>query len=114
VASFQQAVIKVETEKEFGELSNAITRAFAAENVETFLRQVKKRNLRVRDWDSVLSRQVLEKVDENLAHSGKAAGELYEQLPVSDRAQIRELYLLRVEEVDPKLRARFHKLYQYY
>jgi len=27
---------------------------------------------------------------------------------------MRELYLSKIEEVDPALRAKFHKLYQYY
>jgi hypothetical protein len=39
---------------------------------------------------------------------------LHEALPVSDRSQVREFYLSKVEEVDPALRAKFHKLYQYY
>jgi hypothetical protein len=114
VASFQQAVIKVEKESEFEQLKSAIVRAFAADKAETFLRQLKKQSLRVRDWDSVLANGMLEKVGESLAKSGKTARELYGQLTVSDQAQIRELYLSQVEEVDPKLRAKFHKIYQYY
>jgi len=39
---------------------------------------------------------------------------LYEALPLSDQAQIREFYLSKVEEVDAALRTKFHKLYQYY
>jgi hypothetical protein len=35
-------------------------------------------------------------------------------LTVSDQGQIRELYLSKIEEVDPALRARFGKLYRYY
>jgi hypothetical protein len=111
VASFQQAVIKVEKESEFEELKGAIVRAFAPDKVETFLRQLKKQSLRVRDWDSVLTKGMLEKVDES---SGGTARELYEQLAVSDRAQIREFYLLKIEEVSPELRAKFHTLFQYY
>jgi len=114
VASFEQAVIKVEKESEFEELKSAIVRAFAPDKVETFLRQLKKQSLRVRDWDAVLAKELLGKIDETLMHSGKTAGQLYEQLTVSDRAQIREFYLFQVEEVDPNLRAKFHKIYQYY
>jgi hypothetical protein len=42
------------------------------------------------------------------------ARSLYGSLPVSDQAQMREFYLSKIEEVDPALRAKFHKLYQYY
>jgi len=39
---------------------------------------------------------------------------LHATLPVSDQAQIREFYLSKIEEVDRAVRAKFHKLYQYY
>ena len=108
--SFDQAVIKVDKEREFDELKHFIVRAFAPDKVEAFLKQFKKHGLRVRDWDSVLAKRLLEKVDAN----GKTARELYDSLTVSDKAQIREFYLFRVEEVEPKLRTRFHSIYQYY
>jgi len=40
--------------------------------------------------------------------------QLYQSLPVSDQAQMREFYLSKLETVDPSLRHRFKKLYQYY
>jgi len=109
VASFEQAVLKVEKDKEFAELKTAIGWAFAPDQVEKLLKRMAKQRLRVRDWDSVLARGIFD--------GGKSAARtqsLYESLPVSDQAQIREFYLFRVEEVNPKLRERFHKLYQYY
>jgi hypothetical protein len=39
---------------------------------------------------------------------------LYEGLPLSDQAQMREFYLSKLEAVDVGLRHRFKKLYQYY
>jgi transposase-like protein len=114
MAGFGQATIKVEREKEFRELKGAIDRAFASTIVEQFLQQVSRRGLRIRDWDSVLSRRVLEAVNETLNRSGKSAQQLYQELTVPDKAQIREFYLFRVEEVDPKVRTKFHKIYQYY
>ena len=39
---------------------------------------------------------------------------LYESLPVSDQAQMREFYLSKLETVDQALRHKFKKLYQYY
>jgi hypothetical protein len=112
VESFEQAVIKVDKEREFEELKSAIVRAFASGTVEKFLRQLKKQGLRVRDWDSLLASRILKDFAENRA--GKAANELYDSLTLSDKSQIREFYLSRVEEVDPKLRTKFHSIYQYY
>ena len=111
---FEQATIKVERQAEFDELRSAIDRAFAADKVERFLNQVRKKGFRIRDWDSVLGKRMLEAVDEDLKRSGKAAQQLYQALTVPDRAQIREFYLFRVEDVDPTLRTKFHKIYQYY
>jgi hypothetical protein len=112
VESFQQATIKVEKQAEFEQLRSAISRAFQPENAGRFLRELKSKGLRVRDWNAVLAKRVLEANDETLQKS--KAKELYEALTVSDQAQIREFYLFRVEEVDPKLRTKFHKIYQYY
>jgi hypothetical protein len=55
---------------------------------------------------------VFEKVDDTLAKLG--AQTLYRVLTVSDQAQMREFYLIRVEEVDPGLRRKFQQLYRYY
>ncbi|MBZ5572149.1 MAG: hypothetical protein LAO09_09750 [Acidobacteriia bacterium] len=114
MVGFQQAVIKVEREKEFAELKGAISRAFGSEKVEKFLKRLDSSNVRVRDWESVLAARLFEKVDETLAKSGQTAQSLYQSLTVSDQAQMREFYLSRVEEIDPELRARFQKLYRYY
>ena len=109
VASFEQAVLKVEREREFSELKNVIGRAFAADQAESLLKRLAREKVRVRDWDSVLARGVLDN-----GNSAVSARELYASLALSDQAQIREFYLFQVEEVSPKLRARFHQLYQYY
>jgi hypothetical protein len=107
---FEQATIKVEKEKEYEELKSAVSRAFSPERIEKFLKRVNREGVRVRDWDAVLAQRILELV----ADSGVKARQLYDALPVSDQAQIREFYLSRVEEVDPKLRTRFQKLFRYY
>jgi hypothetical protein len=111
---FEQALIKVEKEKEFEELKGAITRAFAPENAGKYLKRVASAGLRIRDFDLVLVKGVLEQVDGTLAGSGQSAQGLYAVLALSDQAQMKEFYLSKVEEVDRVLRARFHKLYQYY
>ena len=111
---FEQAARRIEKETEFEELRSAITRALGADKAGKFLKQVQSSNSRVRDLEAVLGRGVLEKVDEVLSKSGKTAQGVYASLPVSDQAQMREFYLSRIEEVDPKLRAKFQKLYSYY
>ena len=111
---FEQAAIKVEKEKEFAELKDAISRVLAPENVGKYLKRVASAGLRIRDFDSVLAKGVLEQGEEWLAGSGQSARAWYAGLALSDQAQMKEFYLSRVEEVDRVLRARFHKLYQYY
>jgi hypothetical protein len=111
---FEQAAIRIEKEKEFEELTDAFSRALGADKVEKFLKRVRRSSSRVRDVEAVLAKGVLEQVDEVLAKSGKTARALYTSLTVSDQAQMREFYLSRIEEVDPKLRTKFRKLYRYY
>ena len=108
--AFEQAAIRVEKEQEFQELKGAIERALSAGKVEQFLKRLESRRMRIRDFDAVLASGALDQG----SGSGKTAKDLYSALTVSDQAQMREFYLFRIEEVDPKLRARFHKLFQYY
>jgi hypothetical protein len=114
VSGYQQAFIRIEHEKEYQELKGAIQRAVAPEKMEQFLKRVESSGLRVRDVEAVLSKGLLEKVDESLAKSGKSAQQFYEALTVSDQAQLREFYLSKIEEIEPALRAKFQKLYSYY
>ena len=114
VVGFEQAVIKVEREKEFEELKSAINRALGPENAGKFLKRVASAGLRIRHFDLVLAKGVLERVDGTLAGSGQSAKGLYAALPVSDQAQMKEFYLSKIEEVESALRTKFHKLYQYY
>jgi hypothetical protein len=113
VVAFQQAAIKIEREREFGELKSVVERVFAPDRVERLLQQLNRKGIRIRDFDLVLAGGIFEQADGGLAKSGSAR-RLYESLAVSDQAQIRELYLAKVEEVDSTLRFRFKKLYQYY
>ena len=108
--AFEQAAIKVEKEKEFEELKAAINRAFTPENVQKYLKQVASAGIRVRDFDLVLAKGILEKI----AGSEQPAKSLYAALTLTDRAQMKEFYLSKIEEVGPELRAKFQKIYQYY
>jgi len=108
--TFEQATIKVVSEREFGELKKAIDLVFASGQVEKFLKSLKSAVIRARDWERILPANVIDAV------AGFAAGtaqSLYQAMAVSDQAQVREYYLSKVEEVNPLLRAKFHRVYQY-
>jgi hypothetical protein len=120
---FEQAAIKIEKQQEFSKLQAAVEQAFLPETVERFLKQLDRKGIRVREFDAVLSARVLEEVADGAkagsAEKGSAgkelsAWQLYQALPLSDQAQMREFYLSKLETVDTALRHKFKKLYQYY
>jgi hypothetical protein len=110
--AFEQAAIKVEKEKEFEALKGAIQRAFALESVEGYMKRLSGIRIRIRDFDSVLAKKVLEQA--GALEKGKSANDLYRALALTDQAQMKEFYLSKIEEVGPELRAKYQKLYQYY
>jgi hypothetical protein len=110
-AKFEPGVIKVEKELEYGELKAAIEKAFSPERVTKFLKALDSRGIRVRNLDAILTTDA---IDAGAGNKAGTARSLHSSLPVSDQSQVRELYLSKVEEVDAALRAKFHKLYQYY
>ena len=71
---------------------------------------MERKSVRVRDFDGVLAKKVLESV----TGAKVDASQLYQALTLSDQAQMRELYLSKLETVDQALRHKFKKLYQYY
>ena len=111
--SFEQAAIKVEKAQEFAKLQKAVEQAFLQneDKVERFLKQLDRKGIHIRDFDAILVQKVLEGV---VGEAGLDARQLYQSLPVSDRAQMREFYLSKLERVDVALRHKFKKLYQYY
>ena len=108
---FEPGIIKVEKEREFGDLKAAMEKAFAADRVTKYLKELSSRKIRARDMDAVFAADAIDRATGDKAGTARS---LYSSLPVSDQAQIREFYLSKIEEVDPGLRAKFHKLYQYY
>jgi hypothetical protein len=108
---FEQATLKVENEQAFGTLKASLDQVFAADRIAKFLKKLSGQNIRIRDWDSVLAAGTIDVI---AGSDLGAARSVYEGLPVSDQAQIRELYLSRIEQVDRALRERFSKLYRYY
>jgi hypothetical protein len=112
---FEQATIKFEKPEEYAKLQAAVEQAFLPEKVERFLKQLDRKKIRVREFESVLSARMLEEVAAGPAvGSDLSAWQLYQALPLSDQAQMREFYLSRLETVDVALRHKFKKLYQYY
>jgi hypothetical protein len=109
--SFEQAAIKVEKAEEFARLQAAVEQAFLPEKAERFLQQLEGKGIRVRDFDAVLQQRILESV---VGEAELNAQPLYQSLPVSDQAQMREFYLSKLEGVAVALRHKFKKLYQYY
>jgi len=105
---FEQAGIKVEKAQEFARLQSAIEQAFVPEKVERFLKQMDRKGIRIRDFDLVLTQRVLD------GDTALNSQQLYQSLALSDQAQIRELYLSKLEQIDIALRHKFKKLYQYY
>jgi len=111
--SFEQATIKVEKEKEFAELRDAVQRIFSSEKGK-FLQLLQSKNVRIRNLDAVLVKGLIERADEALAKAGYAAKSLYDSLTVADQGQLREFYLSQLEQVEPALRTKFQKIYRYY
>jgi hypothetical protein len=101
---FEQAAIAIRDEQGYQKLHALIDTVFDARDVEVFLNRVKKSKLRVRDYETILSRGLL----------GKDAVALYQALPVSDQGLTRERYLRLVEAVPLELRQRYLKVYAYY
>ncbi len=107
---FEQAAIKIEKAQEFAALQAAVEQAFLPQKAEQFLKQMDRKGIRIRDFDAVLTQRVLE----GFGQAGLDAQKLYQALTLSDQAQMRELYLSKLEGVDIALRHKFKKQYQYY
>jgi hypothetical protein len=108
---FEPGVIKVEKEREYGDLKAAMEKAFSAERVMKYLKALESHKIRIRNLDAIFGADVIDAAAGNKAGTARS---LYGSLPVSDQAQIREFYLSKIEEVDQAVRAKFQKLYQYY
>ena len=101
---FEQAVFAVQNEQAFQQMAARIEASFAANRADLFLASVAGKGLKVRQFEKVLDKGLL----------GKDSTGLYQTLPTSDQALIREKYLARIEKVPVELRQRFLKIYAYY
>ena len=111
---FQQAGIGVEKQAAFEQLRKALETVFSAGSQDGFLRLLRRKGIPIRDFDRVLREKLLEQADRELSRSGRSAKQWYDELSVSDQAQVREFYLTALEAVDLRLREKFKQLYRYY
>ena len=93
-----------------GDCWGSIEEALSSEKLKGFLIRLRRGRIRIRDFDAVLVTQTLEAA---LGRADLSARQLYGSVTLSDQAQMREFYLSKIEEVEPALRARFKKHYQY-
>lgn len=107
--AFVQPVVKIDKQEEFDELKGLVGRALAPEEMERFLKKAEKKGIRVRQVEAGLENGIFDE-----KNPGTTALSLYQALTVSDQAQMREFYLSKIEEIEPSLRHKFRKLYQYY
>ena len=91
-----------------------MTRIFASADVEKLSAAVAAQECSDSRLSSLVAREVAGAVGREAGASGKTAQQLYDALPVSDQAQMREFYLTTLEAVDAGLREKFNKLYRYY
>ena len=58
---FEQGTIKVEKEREFGDLRVAMEKAFAADRVTKYLKALDSRKIRVRDLDAIFAADAIDR-----------------------------------------------------
>ena len=104
VDMFEKPVLGVEDGPSYEVVRGAVQSMLASSSAGKFLKTLDGQRMRVRDFETVLSKGLL----------GQDAIAAYERLGNLDRGQIRELYLEAVEHVAPELRAKYLKVYAYY
>ncbi len=109
--TFEQAQIPIENVEGCERLRSVFEHLFSSE-IESFLKAVRKKGLLVRHYEAVLASGAMEKASRTLKQTGTTARALYEALPASDQAQVREFYLVRLEQVDETTRRTFYQVYR--
>src|SRR5262249_50349093 len=112
--AYEQAQIPVQKAEAFEQLRAALERIFSSTALEKLYRRMESKGVAAREFEKIVALGLLEKADAKLAGSGNAADQIYQSLPVSDRALMREFYLERLEKVDPNVRLKYRKVYGYY
>jgi hypothetical protein len=109
--TFEQATIPIDNKELFDLLKGIYENLFSTE-AESFLKAVKKKGLLIRHYEDVLASGAMEKASRALKQGRMTARQLYESLPLSDQAQVREFYLVRLERVDEATRRKFYQVYR--
>jgi len=102
--TYEQPVLPIADPQHFGAVKAAIESSFSSAKVGEFLKSLDRLKLRIRDFETVLTKGLL----------GASTAAEYKGLGDADQGQIREFYLASLERVAPELRAKFFKLYAYY
>ena len=105
--TFEQANLPVLDEQGSSALRSMIETAVEV-NTEKFLDSMQHFGLKIREFEKALHKGLLERA---AGVSGMSA--VYAKLPMSDQAQMRELYLTKVEDIEESLREKYKKLYRY-
>ena len=111
--TYQQAQIPVQKAEAFEQLRAALERIFSSAALEKLYRRMERKGIAAREFEKIVALGLLENADEKLAGSGNTASQIYQSLPVSDQALMREFYLERLEKVEPKVRLKYRKVYGY-
>jgi hypothetical protein len=109
--TFEQATIPVDN-KEVYDLLRGVFENLLSVEIESFLKAVRKKGLLIRHCEDVLASGAMEKASRTLKQMKMTARALYESLPTSDQCQIREFYLVRLEQVDEATRRKFYQVYR--
>jgi len=104
---FEQANLPVLDEQGVNALRSMIETALDTQT-EKFLDSMQHFGLNIREFEKALQKGLLERA---AGVSGMAV--VYAKLPMSDQAQMRELYLTKVEDIKESLREKYKKLYRY-
>jgi hypothetical protein len=99
-----QPALTISDPQTFGAVKGAVESSFSSGRVADFLKSLERSKLRIRDFETVLTKGNL----------GASTAAEYARLGNADQGQIRELYLASLEQVTPELREKFFKLYAYY
>jgi hypothetical protein len=106
--AFEQATIPVQKQDTFAALKARIEFALGPNGVDTFMKGVTRSGHPVRNFEQLLALGLFDGRDSSLK-----AAQLYAELDDSDKGQIREFYLTRIEQVPDAIREKYSKVYRY-
>jgi hypothetical protein len=103
-ALYERPALEPQDAATFNAVKGDIETSFSGVQVKRFLESLERGGLRVREFEAVAGAGKL----------GLHSAAQYAKLSPGDQGMIRELYLAKLEQVEPALRKKFFKLYAYY